>query len=158
MVLAGPGLVLGALGLRAAGWPCLLGWIVFCVGFFGLIEVRVLCTHCPHYLEPGLVLSCWANRGSPKLWRPRRGPLSWIEKAILVGGFGLIWGSPLAALLQSARWVLLLAFIGASAAFFVLLKRFFCTRCINLACPLSAVEPAVREEFKRLNRHTGRTG
>ena len=50
--------------------------IALCVGFFGFIETRVLCSHCPHYAEEGASLRCWANYGSPKLFKYRPGPMS----------------------------------------------------------------------------------
>jgi hypothetical protein len=31
----------------------LLIWIATFVAYFGFIEIRVLCSHCPHYAEKG---------------------------------------------------------------------------------------------------------
>ncbi|HDQ73467.1 MAG TPA: hypothetical protein ENN19_15435 [Chloroflexi bacterium] len=37
------------------GWY-LLGWAAFCLLFFELWEIRILCSHCPYYAEEGRVL------------------------------------------------------------------------------------------------------
>jgi hypothetical protein len=34
-----------------------------------------------------------------------------------------------------------------NAAFFMTLKRFLCSRCMNFACPLNSVPDSVREAF-----------
>jgi hypothetical protein len=43
------------------------------------------------------------------------------------------------------------AFVLSSASFFVILKRAFCTRCMNFACPLNGVSEATRQEFDAQN-------
>lgn len=47
--------------LRGAGiynpsvW-LLVFWILLVVAFFGFIEIRVMCSHCPHYAEAAISL------------------------------------------------------------------------------------------------------
>lgn len=146
-----PCFLVGALGIRRMGSDLLLPWVAICVFFFGFVEIRVLCSHCPHYAEPGSFLRCWANRGSPKLWKYRPGPLSRTERFILFGGFAAIWGYPFVILLLGKTWLLLIAFVLASVGFFVVLKRKFCSQCMNFACPLNGVSGEVRELFNVLN-------
>ena len=70
-----PGLVLGGVGVWLLDPLWIAPWIAWCAAYFGLVEIRVMCSHCPHYAEPGRTLSCWANHGSPRLWRYRPGPI-----------------------------------------------------------------------------------
>ena len=110
-----------------------------------------MCAHCPHYAEPGPVLRCWANHGSPKLWKYRPGPMSRAEKVIFLGGFVLIWGYPLLFLMWGMAWFLLLVYVMTTAGFFMTLKLFFCTQCMNFACPLNGVDKATRQAFFKQN-------
>ena len=121
------------------------------VGFFGFFEIRILCSHCPHYAEPGSSLKCWANYGAPKLWAFRPGPLSLVEKFGLIAGFAVIWGAPVLFLLAGRRWFLLLIYLFAVAGFFLTVKLFFCPRCMNFGCPLNSVDPETRSVFFRKN-------
>lgn len=79
LVISLPGLVIGGAGVLAAGAWHLVLWIAIMTGFFGFVEIRVMCAHCPHYAEEGKTLGCWANYGAPKLWQYRPGPMSAIE-------------------------------------------------------------------------------
>lgn len=92
--------VLGGIGIARVNAWMLLPWIGLAIGYFGFVEIRVMCSHCPHYAEPGTrSLQCWANYGSPKLWKYRPGPMTQVEKAIFFAGLVLIAGYPLAFLL-----------------------------------------------------------
>ena len=71
-----PTFLVGGAGVLSVGLIPLLIWVAVFVAFFGFIEIRVLCSHCPHYTEKGSTLGCWANHGSPKLWKYRPGPMS----------------------------------------------------------------------------------
>ena len=80
-LLAGlPIFFIGGAGIfRVNAW-WLAPWLVMSFGYFGFIESRVMCSHCPHYAEPGKSLQCWANYGSPRLWKYRPGPMTaWIR-------------------------------------------------------------------------------
>ena len=151
MAVVFPSFLFGVWGMLRMDGGLLLPWAVLCLGFFGIVEVRVLCTHCPHYAEPGRFLHCWANPGSPKLWKYRPGPMNLWEKLILLGGFGFIWGYPLAILILGSEWLLMAAFVLASVGFFVILKRVFCSRCMNFACPLNGVLETINQEFDSMN-------
>ena len=95
LVISLPGLLIGGVGVLAAGAWHLALWIAIMVGFFGLVEIRVMCVHCPHYAEKGPTLGCWANHGAPKLWNYRPGLMSVAEKAVFFAGLAVIWGYPL---------------------------------------------------------------
>ena len=116
-----------------------------------MIEIRVMCSHCPHYAEPGASLKCWANYGIIKMFRYRPGPMTFFEKAIFLFGFTIIWGYPLSFFFIGSQWFLLVVYISTVIAFFMTLKTFLCSRCINFACPLNGVEIKARKEFFKLN-------
>ncbi len=156
LIIALPSFLLGGAGIyNLSGWWLAL-WLLMIPGFFCLLEIRVLCSHCPHYAEPGTTLKCWANYGAPRLWKYRPGPMSLLEKATLLGGFALIWGYPLIFLLSGRQWFLLIVYVLTTAAFFMTLKFFLCTQCMNFACPLNGVNDDLRQEFFRQNPDVGR--
>lgn len=147
----------------AAGWtiydfrPLLLvPWGAFILAYFGLIEIRVLCSHCPHYAEPTTkTLKCWANYGSPKLWRYRPGPLSTPERSVFYLGLALIFASPLFILLVEGHLALLLGYGALLAAWKLALGAFFCSHCMNFACPFNPVDEPTRRAFFAKNPRAG---
>lgn len=147
LLLSLPGFILGGIGLWAAGAVWLAVWIGLAVAFFMFIEIRVMCSHCPHYGQPGSSLSCWANYGAPKLWTYRPGPMSGPEKTVFFGGFAVIWGLPAVVMLARADWIYLVLFLAATAVFFVALAAGYCSRCQNLACPLNRVPESTRRAY-----------
>lgn len=147
-----PAFVVGGIGIfRLQGWVMLVGWVLFFISYFGLIEIRVMCSHCPHYAEPGSSLKCWANYGSPKLWRYRPGPMSTIEKIIFLGGLFVIFSLPAIILLMHSTWVGLVIYSIALTAALTYLRRGMCMQCINFACPLNRVGSKTRASFLQMN-------
>lgn len=146
-----PGFIVGGAGVLAFGALPLAVWVTVIVGFFGFLEIRVMCSHCPHYAEDGKTLGCWANHGSPKLWKYRPGPMSVIEKLIFFSGLAVVWGYPLPFLVIGERWFLLALYFLTNASFFSTLKLFLCSQCINFACPLNSVSEAARNLFFQRN-------
>jgi hypothetical protein len=139
--------LLGGAGIyNISGW-LLLVWVIFVISFFGFIEIRVLCSHCPHYAEPGKSLKCWANYGSPKIWKYRSEPMTNSEKFVLFGGFLIVWGYPLLFLVYGYQLFLLIVFSLTTGGFFLTLKTFLCSQCMNFACPLNSVNEETRDEF-----------
>jgi hypothetical protein len=151
LLISLPGLVIGGAGVLGAGIWHLVLWIAIMLGFFGFVEIRVMCAHCPHYAEEGQTLGCWANYGAPKLWKYRPGPMSLIEKLVFWAGLTVIWGYPLHALIMGEMWFLLVLYILTNAGFFMTLKMFLCARCMNFACPLNSVDQDVRNQFFKCN-------
>jgi hypothetical protein len=140
--------IFGGIGIAKINAWLLIPWIGIILGYFGLVEIRVMCSHCPHYAEPEpSTLKCWANYGSPKLWKYRPGPLSTVEKMVFYAGLILIAGYPLAFLILGAQWLLLILFSGTILGLGSLLRARMCNRCMNFACPLNRVEPSVRALF-----------
>jgi hypothetical protein len=151
-----PTFLVGGAAVVAAGLIPLLIWVGVIVGFFGFIEIRVLCSHCRHYAEGGSTLRCWANHGSPKLWKYRPGPMSLAEKVVFFSGLVVVWGYPLAFFVVSGLWLLLGLYILLTTGFFMTLKMFLCTQCMNFACPLNAVSNSARELFFERNPSVAR--
>jgi hypothetical protein len=151
LCVAVPAFLVGGVGIYNINIWMLVPWLLIIVGYFGFIEIRVLCAHCPHYAEPYTMLRCWANYGSPKLWKYRPGPMQRKEEVVFVGGFVIIWGYPLVFLVLSLQWFLLIAYTFASAGFFIALRTFFCSQCMNFACPFNRVDHETRKLFFERN-------
>ena len=147
-----PPFVLAAAGIVHVGGWWLAPWFAVILGYFGLLEIRVMCSHCPHYAEPGTnSLKCWANYGSPKLWKYRPGPMSRMETFWFIGGFVVILGYPLVFLLIGAQWFLLAMYVLTTVGAIVTLLMSFCSQCMNFACPLNRVDDATRQAFFERN-------
>jgi hypothetical protein len=135
----------------------LLGFVALCIAFFGFIEIRVLCAHCPHYAEPGLkTLKCWANYGSPKVWKYRPGPMNRLEKRVFIVGATIIFLYPFSTifLLKSTAWMITLAtaYLALMINWYVVMRRFYCPKCMNFSCPLNRVGGEAREKFLAIIR------
>ncbi len=142
-----PPFLLGGAGIyHVSGW-LLVAWIVILAAFFGFVEIRVMCSHCPHYAEPEKSLKCWANYGSPKLWRYRPGPMTKMEKGVFFTGFAVVWGYPVPFLMVGGQWFLLLVYVMTTIGFFTTLKMFMRSQCFNFACPLNSVTEEARRRF-----------
>ena len=152
LAIALPPFIVGGMGIARVNALLLIPWIVFCFSYFGLIEIRVMCSHCPHYAEPdSKSLQCWANYGSPKIWKYRPGPMTTGEKIIFFAGLVLIAGYPLPFMVIGSQWLLLVLFVALLLVMGGLMRSRMCSRCMNFACPLNRVEPSVREQFFACN-------
>jgi hypothetical protein len=97
--VAFPPFILAGMGIMHFNAWLLIPWVAFALSYFGLIEIMVMCSHCPHYAQPEIKsLKCWANYGSPKLWRYNPGPMSssekfiyrpWIDRGLPVGNIAI---------------------------------------------------------------------
>lgn len=146
--IALPAFIVGGIGIAQVNGWWMIPWLVIILGYFGLVEIRVMCSHCPHYAEPGSrTLQCWANYGMPKLWKYRPGPMSRGEKVVFFSGLFLVAAYPAGLLVASAQWLLLGVFALSVAGMASLMTRWMCARCMNFACPLNRVEQTMREAF-----------
>jgi hypothetical protein len=146
-LIASPSFVLGGAGIYHINEWWLIPWVILIIGYFGFIEIRVLCSHCPHYAEEGSSLKCWANYGSPKIWKYRPGPMTFSEKGIFFVGFAFVWGYPLFFLISGFQLFLLIVYLLTVVGFFMTLRMFLCSQCMNFACPLNTVKNEVRRDF-----------
>ena len=146
-----PAFLVGGAGVLAQGFTALLVWVAVIIAYFGFIEIRVMCSHCPHYAEETSALGCWANHGSPKIWKYRPGPMSLAENIVFFAGLVLVFAYPVFFLVMQELWFLLVLYILTSVAFFLTLKMFLCSQCMNFACPLNGVPESTRLSFFTCN-------
>ena len=130
----------------------LFAWMAYMVLFFGFIEIRVMCSHCPHYgQKDGAVLKCWANYGAPKLWKYRPGPMNAMEKTVFISGFIILFSSPLIAAICTESYVLLAMYLTLVFLWKFMLKRIYCSHCNNFACPFNNTSIKVKKQFLEQN-------
>lgn len=151
-----PASVVGGIGIVIYNPMFIIIWISMFIIYFGFVEIRVMCSHCPHYAEPNLKsLKCWANYGSPKLWKYRPGPMSTMEIIIFKAGALIIFVYPIPFLILKfsiLSYILLGIYSILIIVAYFLLKRYYCSHCINFACPLNNVEKEIREKFYAKNQ------
>ena len=155
-------------GLLTEMWWPLIAMIVFFPVFFVVVEIRVLCCHCPFYAEYSKILHCLANHGIPKLWRYRPGPLNRVEKITFLAGFVFFFLVPvltqtygiwfLAELYPDYNLITLLGLIGIASAtlltavtMIVIVRIHHCPRCVNFSCPLNKVPKSLVDEYLEQN-------
>jgi len=148
---AAPLFFVGGAGIWQVSPWWLAPWGLAMFAYFGFVEIRVMCSHCPHYAEPGKSLQCWANYGSPRLWKYRPGPMTTGEKVVFLAGLSIVFAYPIVFLVLGAHWLLLAIYLVAVAGGATTLRRSFCSQCMNFACPLNRVREEVRAEFFKRN-------
>ncbi|KNZ41721.1 hypothetical protein [Acetobacterium bakii] len=152
LMIAFPCLLIAGIGIFRFNYLFILPWIIFTLLFFGFIEIRVLCSHCPHYAEPeSKTLKCWANYGSPKIWKYRPGPMNIPEKIIFFSGILFIFLYPVVLMAISQQFILLsllMLFIIIGVSY---MYRYMCKKCMNFACPFNCVPQETREIFSEHN-------
>jgi len=130
----------------------LIPWIVFFLSYFGFVEIRVMCSHCPHYAESEInTLKCWANYGSLKLWKYRPGPMSLNEKIVFYLGFTIILIYPIIFFIVENNYIFLWLYFILIALTKLVLNKYYCTHCINFDCPLNHVDEEIRNIFFNKN-------
>ncbi len=142
-----PMVIVGVAGVVQINAWWLVPWLLIIFAYFGFVEIRVMCSHCPHYAEPGKSLQCWANYGSPRLWKYRPGPMTTTEKTVFITGLVLVMGYPLAFLLIGLQWFLLAVYLVTVVSFYLTLRRSYCSECMNFACPLNLTSEKTRAAF-----------
>jgi hypothetical protein len=151
-----PPFLIGMIAVARTSWLGLGVYTLLFLGFFGLLEIRVMCSHCPHYAESGSTLQCWANYGMPRLWKYRPGPMTRWETILFFTGFAVLLLVPLAFMLVSSQWLLLALILITGVSSAATLLRSFCSRCFNFACPLNRVPQPIRNEFFARNPDVAR--
>jgi hypothetical protein len=72
-------------------------------------------------------------------------------KGYIFVGFALVWGYPLFSLISEIQLFLLIIYLITVAGFFMTLRTFLCSQCMNFACPLNTVKNEVRRDFFERN-------
>jgi len=126
----------------------LVPWVLLLSAFFGFVEIRVMCSHCPHYAEPeAKSLKCWANYGAPKLWKYHPGPMNAVEKTTFFAGFVLLCGFPAVLGVLGGHYIVLALLLLSIVLAGVALRIYYCNRCMNFACPFNSVKREARDLF-----------
>ena len=137
-------------------WWFLIGYGIFLVLFFTVIEIRILCRHCPYYAKEGKTIHCHANEGLPRLWKYDPKPLSRIEKLAFLACLAFLGFFPIFTEIYGIWYIsmnyasygfyALLGLIGIAVASLITvlawlsnLQIFYCPSCINFSCPLNRV-------------------
>ncbi len=151
LLISLPGFIIGGAAIFSFSPWALAIYMGIVIGFFGFLEIRVMCSHCPHYAEGGSTLTCWANHGSLKLWKYRPGPMTRAETLWFLAGLTVVGVYPLPFFILTKAWLLLILYVLTSSAFMVTLKIFLCSKCMNFACPFNSVDKVTRELFLMRN-------
>jgi hypothetical protein len=148
LIFAFPAFILGGIGAFLYAWWALVIFVASILIYFLFLEIRVMCSHCPHYAEPSTkALTCWANYGAPKIWKYRPGPMSFWEKVVFILGMSAVAFTPALFMILGARFILLAAYLFLVALEIFILLNSLCTHCMNFACPFNRVKSDVREKF-----------
>ena len=161
-----PPILFGGIGIYSYNPTFFLLWILMFIAYFGFIEIRVMCSHCPHYsktkesitrertrknakkeeIKIG-ILRCWANYGVPKFWKYHPGPMSFLEKSIFLFGMILVVVFPYIFMVLVKNYTFLILYSISVFFSFWLLFHFLCVQCINFACPFNRIKKEIREKF-----------
>ena len=129
-------------------------FIVFYLFFFCFFEIKVLCSHCPYYAEDSKILHCFANYGSPKIWKYNPEPMNAYEKTGLAFTFlcvASLFLYPTYVFFANGFYVIALILHVDVISFFVILTTYLCTRCPNFSCPFNRVQDEVADQFLEKN-------
>lgn len=149
-------------------WP-LVAYVVYFPAMFVIFEGRFLCSHCPYWAEDSNILHCLGNHGNPKLWRFHPEPMNKFEQFMMYFLVATIFFIFPGAVLGHGIWFIsvhyadygLISLLGlsgitgacllSSISFVVVLKVFFCSKCVNFSCPLNTVSKSVVDEYLKKN-------
>ena len=143
-------------GLLTENWLFLIAYGVFIVLFFTIIEMRILCRHCPYYAREGRTIHCHANEGLPRLWKYDPKPLNKLEKLLFILCIIFLGVFPIVTEVYGIWWIyndyarygyfVALGLIGITITttitlivWLIGLRLFFCPNCVNFSCPLNRV-------------------
>ena len=146
----------------------LVAYGAFYAVFFGFIEPRILCRHCPHYAREGSTIRCHANYGLPRIWKYDPRPLKGLERTGVLAGFGMFGLYPI-AVEGFGIWTLFVVMgfvnppgglllmgvtlinMASAITLLVLLRRHYCARCVNFGCPMNNTSSNLRTAYLTRN-------
>jgi hypothetical protein len=139
------GTILGGYGIY------LVGWLAYALFFFFVWEARVLCRHCPYWASEGRILRCHANFGVYKLFDFDPNPMSRSEGIQFSIGAMIMVGFPLPLMLIGGQLALTLTAISVGIAWWAVIYRRSCSRCVNFSCPLNHVPQNLVDTYLEKN-------
>lgn len=148
LLIVFPSFIIAAIFIFKFNPLLFIPWVILILSYFGFVEIRVMCSHCPHYAEPGIkTLKCWANYGSLKIWKYRPGPMSLNEKILFFLGIIIIFAYPIPFFILIKNYIFLGLYIILIVFAKWALNKYFCSYCINFACPLNNVTDEIKTKF-----------
>lgn len=159
---------LSVIGVMLHNWWFLGGYVAFIFILFPLIEMFVLCRHCPFYSEYGNKLTCLTTEEMPKIYKYDPRPMNGKEKLAMYFYYLIIMGFPIAAIgsgvfIAATNYAqygiltllgligILLSFILAVITFNYCLSIYVCRRCVHFSCPWNSVEKETVDTYLRKN-------
>lgn len=134
----------------------------FLVVFFIFIRTKVLCSHCPYYKDKKFLDPL------PKIWKYNKRPINQVGISITSIGMLFFLTFPVISLSIGARSILeksasikiwqlaiyfIFIFLAILFAIFYIIKltNNFCTKCINIVCPMNRVPKEVITKYLEFN-------
>jgi hypothetical protein len=136
--------------LSGFGWY-LLGWFGYWLFFFFVWEAKVLCSHCPYWVEDSKVLHCHANYGVFKIWPFDPSPMSISHKVQFLVGALLLIAYPFPFMILGGQVLLAVFAFGSALIFTYQLRKNNCSRCVNFSCPLNTVPKPLVDAYLERN-------
>ncbi len=123
-------------------------------------EFYFFCSRCPYYGKPYCqmeeMLPSKLRCGPVKWFRAKPGPLTFRDKALIIG-FDIVVGSfPFYWFWQQPK--LLILYFVFVALFFTVILTFSCSRCAHFSCPFNRVSKKTQSEFEAYLKKSGRCG
>jgi hypothetical protein len=172
LILFAPCVVVAFFGLTLVGiltgvWWWLIVYGAFFIMLFPVIELGVLCRHCPYYAKSGRTLTCLASSG-PKIYKYSPRPMNKWEHLGMYSYYAFLIGFPIFGVgygiyfignnySQYGKIALLgmigieLALLFSMLAFNYCLGVYVCRKCVNFSCPWNRVDKPVVDEYLKKN-------
>ena len=125
-------------------------WTVAYVVIAAIMTILILrhyCTHCPHYTRDDGPLKCIFFWGLPKVFSPRPGPLTMMDKAVAFGAPSVLMMFPLYWLFKEPG--LLVIYVLSLTGFGLTIYHNECNRCIYYECPVNRVPEGIKKDGKQ---------
>lgn len=158
------------LGLMKLSWWWLIGYVAYFIIFFGILEARFLCSHCPYYAREGKTLKCLGNNGNYKFWKYHPEPINGFEKFLMIFvivdmtfliipagglGYGIYYIATHYAMFGLIPLMLMIGLcfsaLVTGIGFIAALKNGFCSRCVNFSCGLNTVPKEYVDAYLKKN-------
>ncbi len=160
------GLVL--MGYLTGTWWYLIGYGIFFMILFPVIEFGILCRHCPFYAKEGKILQCLGGSGVPKTYKYSPRPMRKWEHYVMYCYYVVMIGFPIGMMgygiyiiadnPATYSFFTLITFIAVETAlvlsmitFNYCLNVYVCSKCVNFSCPWNGVPKEVVDEYLRQN-------
>lgn len=123
----------------------LMWFVVYVVLLVTLVAVimKFYCSHCPHYINGKRVIQCMFFWGVPKFFQERPGSLALHERIITLIAALIIMLLPLYWLIQLPAFLAI--YVLSLMVLTMTIRRYECSRCIYVDCPLNNVADSVSD-------------